>query len=185
MFCPKCGQSQVSEAVRFCSRCGLPLGGAASLLANDGVLPSQLAAPTGAASSISPRRKGLRQGGIVMLVGIFLGPMIAMMHPIIGLKGEYSIIGALVFMVGFLRFLYAAIFEDKAPAATSGASFDAQASTQDQFNPQAQRGALPPAEFRPAPSFFAPRNDTAEIAQPSSVTDHTTRLLQDDNATDR
>ncbi len=33
MYCPNCGQQQVSEEMRFCSRCGLALSGLAEWLA--------------------------------------------------------------------------------------------------------------------------------------------------------
>ncbi|MCA1621121.1 MAG: zinc-ribbon domain-containing protein, partial [Acidobacteria bacterium] len=36
MFCPRCGQ-QAAEEVRFCSRCGLPLGAAAEIVASGGL----------------------------------------------------------------------------------------------------------------------------------------------------
>ena len=32
MYCPKCGQQQVSDEMRFCSRCGLALTGLAEWL---------------------------------------------------------------------------------------------------------------------------------------------------------
>ncbi len=34
MFCPQCGHRQVSNEMRFCSRCGLPLGSVTDLVAN-------------------------------------------------------------------------------------------------------------------------------------------------------
>ncbi|HYP51045.1 MAG TPA: hypothetical protein VEQ34_08905, partial [Pyrinomonadaceae bacterium] len=43
MFCPNCGQQQATEQMRFCSRCGFPLGLVTEILANGGFLP-QLAA---------------------------------------------------------------------------------------------------------------------------------------------
>ncbi|HAF15758.1 MAG TPA: zinc ribbon domain-containing protein, partial [Blastocatellia bacterium] len=36
MYCPKCGQQQASDAVRFCSRCGFLLEGTAAVLATGG-----------------------------------------------------------------------------------------------------------------------------------------------------
>ncbi len=36
MFCPRCGQQQVSQDTRFCSRCGLSLDLLADLLSDDG-----------------------------------------------------------------------------------------------------------------------------------------------------
>ncbi len=51
MYCPKCSQQQVSEDLRYCSRCGFPLTGVALVLENDGLIP-QLAAKD------APRRRG-------------------------------------------------------------------------------------------------------------------------------
>ena len=39
MFCPNCGQQQATEQMRFCSRCGFPLGLVSEILANGGFLP--------------------------------------------------------------------------------------------------------------------------------------------------
>ena len=40
MYCPNCGQQQISEEMRFCSRCGLALSGLAEWLAG-GRLPAK------------------------------------------------------------------------------------------------------------------------------------------------
>jgi hypothetical protein len=179
MFCPKCGQSQVSDEVRFCSRCGFALGVVAPLLTNHGV--SHVGAPLVAAQGVSPRRKGIRQGGKLMLFGTFLIAFLAVFVELTGFPDEFPLVGVLVFLAGFLRMIYAFLFEDKTPAAVAPIHPTGQTFAPQQFDPRAQPGALPPAEFRPAPSFFAPRTDTAEIATPPSVTDHTTRLLDDQN----
>jgi hypothetical protein len=180
MFCPKCGQSQVSDALRFCSRCGFALVGVAELLTSGGVsttTPHMNAA--GGAQSLSPRRKGMRQGGAIMLIGLFLIPMLGLLHPLIGLKGEFTVIGAIVLLAGMLRFLVAAIFEDRSPPLMQDAQLYAP-TAQGHLDPRAQASTLPSGEFRPAQGLFARRVDTSEIPQPpSSVTDHTTRLLAD------
>lgn len=186
MYCPKCGQLQASDALRFCSRCGFALGGVPELLARDGA-PATMAHLTaaGGPQTLSPRRKGMRQGGAIMLIGLFLIPMLGLMHPLIGTPGELTVIGALVILAGMLRFLFAAIFEDKSPALSQGASPYSSPTAEGQFAPRAPAGVLPSGEFRPAQSLFARRADTSEISQPpASVTDHTTRLLadQDDSA---
>lgn len=36
MYCPKCSQTQASEEMRYCWRCGFPLYGVAELVASDG-----------------------------------------------------------------------------------------------------------------------------------------------------
>ena len=39
MYCPRCGQEQVSSELRFCSRCGLPLNLVTEVVLNGGTLP--------------------------------------------------------------------------------------------------------------------------------------------------
>ncbi|MDT7542690.1 MAG: hypothetical protein QOE33_2594 [Acidobacteriota bacterium] len=186
MFCPKCGQLQSSDALRFCSRCGFALGGVNELLSRDGAqatTPPLIA--TGGTPPLTPRRKGMRQGGAIMLVGLFLIPMLGLLHPLIGAPGEFTVIGAIILLAGLLRLLIAAIFEDKSPPLSQGTPLYAPPTAQGRFDPHARTGALPPGKFRPAQTLFAQRVDTSEISQPpASVTDHTTRLLadQDDSA---
>src|SRR5215210_6531981 len=82
MYCPQCGQQQVTSEMRFCSRCGFPLGGVSELLASGGVLRS-----TGGAElreeARSPRRRGVRQGALMMLVG-------AVVVPVLGIINSYQ-----------------------------------------------------------------------------------------------
>jgi hypothetical protein len=180
MFCPKCGQSQVSEEVRFCSRCGFPLSGVSALLAADGIVPYQAAAAT---QAMSPRRKGMRQGGKLMFFGVIVSALLGILVGATDGPGELVAISLLIFVAGFFRMLYALLFEDKSPATQQPAPTTtyAQHAAGAQFSPGVRGAALPPGEFIPARASFAPRQDTAEIAPPPSVTDHTTRLLRDED----
>ncbi len=58
MHCPRCGQQQVTEETRFCSRCGFQLGLVAELLAHGGVLP-QLAELYKGKSTFFTRKNGV------------------------------------------------------------------------------------------------------------------------------
>jgi hypothetical protein len=179
MFCPECGQQQVSDEVRFCSRCGFQLAGVTGLLATRGALPAGAAAH---ASAETPRRKGVRQGGKLILFAIFLMPFFGILSEISrGLIPEETILfGVLAFMVGLLRLLYAALFED--------GPYRKLAGTNRAYVPPAPsplvaqgRGAagLPPAQSIPARDYATPRADTAEISPRPSVTEGTTRLLDE------
>src|ERR1700687_4855388 len=75
MFCPRCGQQQVTDALRFCSRCGFPLEGAMHLLAHGGMLP--MYQPIEGEQKISPRKKGVKQGVLLFLIGVLLVPILA------------------------------------------------------------------------------------------------------------
>src|SRR5436309_188212 len=97
MFCPKCGQQQADD-VRFCSRCGFPLAGVNELIARGGQLPVWPVAESSVAQGESPKRKGLRQGGGMMLIATFLIPMLAILHKLLHLPGDVVLFGVLLFM---------------------------------------------------------------------------------------
>jgi len=181
MFCPHCGQKQTSNEARFCSSCGFPLNVVGELLAHGGHLPWRQ--PAQGSGQLSPRQKGIRQGAFLMLstvvivpVVIFLG--VALMH----LPGELIPLTAVVCMMGgLLRMLYALFFE-------SNVSADAHAHAQQYVPPAAppnylgtprqHAAALPPRQSPPVPAYRRPQQyNTGELTTPSSVTDHTTRLL--------
>ena len=86
----------------------------------------------------------------------------------------FLILSALLcFVGGPLRMLIAAIFEEGAAAS----QFVAQSSYVPAMPPAPARvTALPPASASPT-SAWRPRPQTAEVAPPPSVTDHTTQLL--------
>jgi ribosomal protein L37E len=48
MYCPKCSQQQVSEEVRFCSRCGFSLSAVRELIAGSESAPRVSAPHVGA-----------------------------------------------------------------------------------------------------------------------------------------
>src|SRR5215216_3344168 len=75
MFCPQCGQQQVTGHSRFCSRCGFPLDGVVQLLTNGGLLPVYRNQDEPA--PISARRKGVKQGGLLLLSGALVVPILA------------------------------------------------------------------------------------------------------------
>ena len=177
MFCPQCGQQQVSDNLRFCSRCGFPLEAVLQLLANRGVLPYYDPAEP---REVSPRRRGVKQGGILLLAGVVLVPMLSLIWSFTYGPNILDILvplAAILFFVGgVVRMLYAAIFEEGA--------------TKHQY-PYARPpvvipgnspigAALPPAPSNPA-GAWRPRPTTAEIRQPASVTENTTRLLDKDD----
>jgi hypothetical protein len=179
MFCPRCGQQQASDALRFCSRCGFPIEGAMMLLANGGMLPHYL--PLEGEQKVSPRKKGVKQGAMIFLLGVLLVPILAVFASYApGRLGNvfefFTVLSALLcFTGGPLRMLFAALFEEGAPTRQFIAppSYASPAIPP----PAARLSALPPAAVNPA-SQWRPRPQTAEIMQPSSVTDHTTRLLE-------
>jgi hypothetical protein len=71
MFCPKCSQAQVSEQVRFCSRCGFRLDAVKELIENDALAEK----PRAHAETSLPPQKDISIGAALM----FIGGIVAMM----------------------------------------------------------------------------------------------------------
>lgn len=165
----------MSDAARFCSRCGFQLAAVSSLLATGG------AAPEPAFETVpvpdTPRRVGARLGGKLMLSGMFLAPALGILSELIGTPDELAILGFLVFLAGLFRLLYALIFED-GPYRKSLQRQQTYAPPQ-QFAPPHAASALPPAQSMPARGYAPPqRPETADLGYRPSVTEGTTRLLE-------
>jgi hypothetical protein len=176
MFCPQCGQQQVSGETRFCSRCGFPLGGVLSLL-NSGGIPIVSAAST-SPKMLSPRRKGYRQGAMLMIICLIITPLMAVLTEA-GLPELLVPLSAIIFFWGgIIRMIYARIFQDATPqAAPDTLPPYIPPVGQPQFGAGARQDALPPQRNVPVTGWR--QTDTAEIVPPPSVTENTTRLLDD------
>jgi hypothetical protein len=165
MYCPNCGQQQLSGEMRFCSRCGLALTGLAEWLAGGG-MPVRRAEPT-QLSEPSSRRKHIRRAAKLMFFSGVLLPVFFLFCAAIE-EGAPMILPGGLFFVSLVWMLYARLFIDNtAPAQTAFGSIPA-------------RGSLPPAVNNPMPNIGWQRAKTNELAQPSSVTEHTTRLLDNE-----
>ncbi|HSE31287.1 MAG TPA: hypothetical protein VLA93_06890 [Pyrinomonadaceae bacterium] len=181
MFCPQCGQQQVSGIVRFCSRCGFPLDGVIQLLSSGGLLP--VYQNPDEPVKISPRRRGVKQGGMLLLMGAVLVPIFGVMTSFSNstfLEILTAFAAIICFLGGPLRMLYAAVFEEGAPnpfRPPPRPYVPAQVPPH-QFNPHVQQSALPPQSVQPP--AWRPRPITAELTAPPSVTENTTRLLDRD-----
>lgn len=175
MFCPKCSQQQ-ADGTRFCSRCGFLLTGVNELLVSGGQLPVMSVAPASGPRIPSPRRKGVRQGGGIMLIGAFSVPLLALLQELVHIDGEFPIIGVIITLLGLLRILYAVFFQDGAPPMQT--AMPVYAPPVAQFGGAQQQSALPPSQGTPAYTYRPPQIHTAEMQPPGSVTDHTTRLLE-------
>jgi hypothetical protein len=172
MFCPKCGQ-QSSEEVRFCPKCGLQLAGLpAYVAANESVDES---APAPRAPLMTARRRGIRRGARIMFIFGVLLPAAALL----AFEGDAP--GPLLLVLtaglaGLAWFVFSWLFNDNTvPVGKDAARRDLSAAV--------DRPALGAPTFAPA-SFFnqqQQRVNTAELVQPPSVTENTTKLLDKDS----
>lgn len=174
MHCPQCGQKQVSDEMRFCKSCGFALGAVKELLTAGGVSPNEIETTK---PRLSPKRRGVRQGAIVLFIGICTLPLTALL----GETGVGEFIPLMFVMAGLMRMLYAAIFQEGAPSERGKPAAFPQ-TTFDQtprVGTDANDRMLPPAQTLPVMTFQSGRSETKEMAEPPSVTEHTTKLLDD------
>jgi hypothetical protein len=178
MFCPRCGQQQISDETRFCSKCGFLMTGAAQLIANEGQLPVIALQPE--SKKDSPRRRGVKQGAMIMLVGCFLiVPIVGILSQVFGFPEELiGVIAVLGFCGGLIRMIYAALFEESYPN-----YIPVQAESARSFSARPTLNVLPPQQSIPIDAEFqgaAKWRETNEPVKPPSVTEHTTKLLAKD-----
>jgi hypothetical protein len=163
--------------MRYCSRCGFSMEGTMQLLAHGGMLPVYQQ-PAGE-KTVSPRRKGVKQGGALMILGAIIVPIFGVMAGFApgrldNLFAFFAALSAVIcFVGGPLRMLFAAVFEEGAPPMhfTSQVNYKVPPALS-----SAHVSALPPPAVNPA-SQWRQRPDTGEIQPPASVTDSTTQLL--------
>ena len=172
MYCPNCGQQQISEEMRFCSRCGLALSELAEWLAG-GRLSLKRDDEPKQTTALSPRRKGIRRAGKLMFFSAVLFPIFLVFSAAIG-EGAPMVIPFLLLFVSLVMMLYARLFSDNNPPVNMKGG---QPST---LGSVSTRGSLPPATTTAIPSAGRQQVRTNELAQPPSVTEHTTRFLDNE-----
>jgi len=154
------------------------LDGVIHLLGNGGMLPIYRAPEE--AKQMSPRKRGVRQGGVLMLSGAVLVPILGVLSSFAQTSTFLEILVAfaaiICFVGGPLRMFYAAVFEEGAPNpfAPGGRPYSQMPAAQ--FGSQLHNPALPPPSIQ-SPVGWRPRPNTAELVGPPSVTENTTRLL--------
>ena len=188
MFCPNCGQRQISNDARFCPACGFPLEVVNDVVAHGGRLhwrpPEAIQPPQ--PTVLSPRQKGIRQGAMLMLSTFLLVPLLAIFGvAMLNLPGEIVALAAVGCPVGgLLRILYALMLESNVPATSLSAppqtAYVPPPAFPNYLGTPVKSPTLPPAQSTPVPAPARPqRYNTGELVEPprASVTDHTTRLL--------
>jgi len=153
--------------------------GTMHLLAHGGMLP--VYQPPPGEKTISPRRRGVKQGALLMLIGLLLVPILGIMANFAPGRLEnvfafFCAVSAIIcFLGGPLRMLFAAIFEEGAPPTQFMSQMNYKVPAQ--AIPQARVSALPPVPAANPASQWRQRPQTAELNPPARVTDRTTQLL--------
>ena len=170
MYCPNCGQQQLSDEMRFCSRCGLALSGLAEWLARGGVPAKR---EEQAATPSPPRRRTRRAAAKLMFVSGALLPVFIVISLLVE-HGAPMVVPVILFFISLVIMLYTRLFrKETSPVRTH----DAQTTA---LNSASARGPLPPASNMSMPGVGRQQVRTNELAQPPSVTENTTKLLDNE-----
>ena len=176
MYCPKCSQLQISEEMRFCSRCGFALGAVRELVASENA-----GVETGAGAPAAERscgQKAVRRGAWIMLASLAFTIFVGFMTAIDDDFAVLLFLPFLGFVFGLLNVFYGAFLADKR-AQKKAAALKAHVASMMPVQ-QGLPAELPAARSAPIESF-PKRVATAEMVQPPSVTENTTRLLDEDS----
>ena len=155
MHCPRCGQQQISDQTKFCSRCGFQLGLVVELLENGGFLPRLAELHKGKNPFFS------RKNGVIFSILWFI-VWVMMMPAFFGIAGadEVAAVSAVFGTFSTMMLLVS-------------------------LHGNTSVGALPPQQSQPVSSYMPPEGswrapDTGDLALPGSVTEGTTKLLKKD-----
>jgi hypothetical protein len=173
MHCPQCGRQVLPDDARFCKHCGFALGAIKDLLIPSASTQNNPRSLLNIPIGVDPRSlKGVNQAVYLMLIAFV--PLL-----LVAAQGLFSfaLLPAMLLMKVFfallalplLRFGYA-LYEAKQERKPKKMS--------SQIGGRTQQLDLPPAQ-RPCVTAFSDRRiETAEIVEPPSVTESTTKLLK-------
>ena len=181
MYCPQCSQQQISDEMRFCSRCGFPLGSVMQLVASGG----EVATPDAPKKSkqSSPMR-GVRQGTWIILASFIYTLFVAALSIADEDFAVLFLVSLAAFLVGFGRLLYAVFVQDRRARKQQETQTDTPAGIPVHTTNNARYQLGQPTGV-PVDSFTRPIKTTAEVVQPPSVTENTTRFLDDEAESQR
>lgn len=181
MHCPRCGQQQVSDQTKFCSRCGFQLGLVSELLANGGFLP-QLAELNKRSAGLFTRRNGLIFTALWFIFWVMMMPAFFSMADVDEVASVSAVFGVFTTM---MLFIVSLTVLKRAPTHALTAHH-LPPPPPASMHPNHAAGELPPQTTQPASSYMPPEGswrapDTDELSRrPGSVTEGTTRLLKKD-----
>lgn len=178
MFCPQCGQSQVSQQTRFCSRCGLPLDLVAEVVANRGTLP--VLEQISQRQTFYNRSTGIKFGLAWFLTLTFL---LTPLFAVLDWDDVASVTAILGSIGGILIMVFSAIFLPKKTDANFYPNQNQIPASSPNYLKTNAGVALPPPQSIPVENYVQPpanswRGDTNDLHR-TSVTEETTKLLNE------
>lgn len=168
MYCPKCGQQQITENFNFCSRCGLPLNEVARWL--EGSANLTIREKETPLKPHSAKRKGIRRGAKLMFISGVLFPVFFLFGILVGAPA-LLFIPFFIFFVGLSRMLYSRIFGEEI------SSIKPEQTEPSKLGSMLRNKSLPSVNGIWIKRTAERQFQTAELVKPPSITENTTTLL--------
>lgn len=160
--------------MRFCSRCGFSLTAVRELIDRSSE-PSDPGAAQ--ADQLARKQRVIRIGASMMLLSLVLtifGGLLTAIDDDLAVLLLFPVLG---FIIGFILVLYGVFLKGKRTARLK----QPQPVTPAQLNTSPARPELSAPQVAPVESFSGHRVETAEMVRPPSVTENTTRLLDEES----
>jgi len=172
MHCPQCGQEQISGEVRFCKSCGFALNSVKEILN-----PTKREAK---AETNHNTGRGVRQGLALFLLGMLLVPILMLIPgELAGIPNLKTFIFTTVMILGLVRMCYPFAFGAGVSGKKKDSSLESGKYANNALGTSINNATLPSSQSIPITNYATRNLDTAELIQPPSVTEHTTKLLRE------
>lgn len=161
MHCPNCGHRQASAELKFCSRCGFQTDLIRDIVKGGGTQVEEFDAP-----KFWVRRNGVFVSFVLIMVSIIA----AVLFEKLGVQALGELVAVFGFCVGAIGIIASNLYLRKSSNTNRGAL------------PNTNTQQLSPQQSIPVDDYVRPGGwkalDTNDLAQPQSVTDNTTKLLE-------
>ncbi len=181
MHCPRCGQQQISDQTKFCSKCGFQLALVVELLENGGYLP-QLAELQDGKGTILTRKNGVIFSVLWLIFWMMLLPAF---FAALGTNRLPAALAAFGFFSSLIMLVASLALLKRAPKAYEPGTRQMPPASVASLYGEIPRGALPAQQTPPVSAYMPPEGawkvaDTGDLVRPGSVTESTTKLLKKD-----
>ena len=181
MYCPRCGQQQVSADTKFCSRCGFQLGLVSELLMNGGFLPQLAELYKGTTGWLT------RKNGVIFSILWFIF-FVMMLPAFFGIANEdesAAVSAVFGLFTTIMLFVVSLAFLKRPSKAFQLPGHDVNTTRPADLHGAVPMHELPPQQTQPAASYMPPEGGwraptTGELQRPASVVEGTTKLLKKD-----
>jgi hypothetical protein len=130
--------------------------------------------------------RGARQGTWIILAALFLTLFVGLLTAADDDFALLLLVPVLCFVVGFVRLLYGVFVQDRAERRKTETISGVSTAFPERPPSVGRNKELPDSTIQPARTYMPSIRPTAEVVQPPSVTENTTRLLDDEvNSTPR